>query len=645
MVGRIAIDDIRPSTPNGYPAKGVAGTELLVSCDLIADGHDQLAARVRFRHVNDTEWADAVLCEEEGDRWEGLIVPERVGRHELVVEAWKDRWGTWLHDTRLKLEAGADIGVELGDGAILLEERAKVATSEVADQLAGAIDALRDLTGPQDVRFDVAGHPSVGALMAGPLRPSDLVAAPPKPVWVDRERAMTGAWYELFPRSAGGIVGTTKRLDDIAAMGFDIVYLPPVHPIGHSHRKGPGNSLVAGPDDPGSPWAIGSEQGGHDTLHPELGTLKDFAALVDRARELGMEIALDYALQASPDHPWAKEHPEWFTRRSDGSIAYAENPPKKYQDIYPINFWPDEEADRVALWSACRDVLEVWIQRGVLVFRVDNPHTKPLAFWEWLIADVHSRTPEVVFLAEAFTKPKMMARLAEVGFSQSYTYFTWRTEAWELAEYLLEVSEDRTADYMRPNFWPTTPDILAGPLRDGPPAAFRLRALLAALMVPSWGCYSGYELCENVPASATNEEFFASEKFELKRREWKSPGSLTPFITSLNTIRRRHPSLQRLPGARVHSTDNEQLLAFSRMTPDRSDVVLVVANLDPHNVQSGWIHLDLEELRLPADEPYVAVDELTGESFEWSGSHPWVRLDPEWTPGHVLHLRRATPAP
>ncbi len=636
LLGRIAIDDVRPSTPSGEPAKAVAGEDLEVSCDLVADGHDVLAGRVRWRHRDDPDWSSSPLGDVGNDRWEAVIRPERIGPHDLVIEAWKDRWATWLHGTSKKLEAGQDLTVEMEDGALLLEERAD-------PDLAEAVGALRDVTLDLRARFEHVEHPAVAARMAGPQRPSDLVTSPAFPLWVDRERAAVGAWYEFFPRSEGGLVGSTKRLHEVAAMGFDVVYFPPVHPIGTSHRKGPGNTLVAGPEDPGSPWAIGSAEGGHTELHPELGSLKDFAGLVEEAELLDLEIALDYALQCSPDHPWVKDHPEWFHRRSDGTIAYAENPPKKYQDIYPINFWPDDDEDRLALWAACRDVLETWIGRGVTIFRVDNPHTKPLAFWQWVLADVRSRHPETVFLAEAFTRPKMMARLAEVGFSQSYTYFTWRTEAWELGEYLEEVTEGQACAYMRPAFWPNTPDILSGPLRDGPPSAFRMRALLAATMVPTWGVYSGFELCENVPASPQNEEYFASEKFELKRREWGSPSSLAPFLTALNGVRRRHPALRRLRGARVHTADNAQLFVYSRMTRARDDVVLVAVNLDPWNVQSGYLQLDLAALGLPLDQPYVVVDELTGDSYEWTGPNPWVRLDPAVAPGHVLALRRTTP--
>jgi starch synthase (maltosyl-transferring) len=479
----------------------------------------------------------------------------------------------------------------------------------------------------------------VADVLAGVPDPDDLTSSRAHRLWVDRERALVGAWYELFPRSEGGLRATADtRLPAVAAMGFDVLYLPPIHPVGRTHRKGRGNTLTPDPDDPGSPWAIGSEEGGHTAVHPDLGTLADFDHLVARADALGMEVALDYALQCSPDHPWVREHPEWFHQRPDGSIQYAENPPKKYEDIYPINFWPEQVSSRIELWDACREVLEHWIGHGVRIFRVDNPHTKPMAFWEWLIPDVQAHHPEVVFLAEAFTRPKVMAKLAEVGFSQSYTYFTWRNTKWELTSYLEEIAHGPKADYMRPNFWPNTPDILAGPLRDGPLSAFRMRLVLAATMVPSYGIYSGYELGENQPASQANEEYLWSEKYEVKRRDWDAAHSLAPLVTRLNDARRRHPALAQLRTIHFHPSSNDQVLAWSKHTDDRSDVVLVVVNLDPLRTHEDVIQLDLALLGLPPDAPFEAHDELTGTTYTW-GANPYVRLDPAVQPAHVLHLR------
>jgi starch synthase (maltosyl-transferring) len=491
-------------------------------------------------------------------------------------------------------------------------------------------------------RIVVEGWTDRGPIGTGPVDAPDLTASEPSLLWVDRERALVGAWYELFPRSFGGFRGVEARAREIAAMGFDVLYLPPIHPIGVTARKGPNNALVAGPDDPGSPWAIGSREGGHLSIHPDLGTVDDFVHLVDEVNANGMEVALDYALQCSPDHPWVLEHPEWFHHRPDGTIACAENPPKVYQDIYPLNFWPPTERDRVAMWEACKGILDYWISLGVRIFRVDNPHTKPIAFWEWVIAEVQKDHPDVVFLAEAFTRPRVMARLAEAGFSQSYTYFTWRTEQHGeegLWAYLEELARGPAADYMRPNFWPNTPDILAGPLRNGPPSAFALRLVLAATMSPSYGVYSGYELYENVPASDQSEEYLNSEKYEIKRRDYSRPDSLAPLMSRLNDVRRRHPALSRLRSIRFHPTTNPQVIAYSKQSDDREDAVLTVVNLDPLGPQEASIGLDLHALGLPLERPYKVVDELSGECFDWFGADPFVRLDPSTRVAHVFDLR------
>jgi len=634
VLGRLVIDAVRPSTPAGYPAKAVVGETVTVSADIFKDGHDTLAAQVRWRPKGG-RWRTAPMHEVVNDRWEGSFRAERLGPHELVVEAWTDRYTTWRRRVTTKLAAGQEIDLELEEGARLLEARAGGSPA-----LAGAVSALRsaDLAPPQ--RLGPALEAEVSSAMAGSDRATDLTASGARPLLVDRPRALRGAWYEMFPRSEGGFKGAAERLPAIAQMGFDLVYLPPIHPIGVTFRKGPDNSLVAGPEDPGSPWAIGGAEGGHTAIHPDLGDESDLRYFLERASEAGLEVAIDYALQCSPDHPWVKEHPEWFHHRPDGSIAYAENPPKRYQDIYPINFWPAAEADRVALWEECRAVLEHWISFGILTFRVDNPHTKPMAFWEWLIPRVQADHPETVFLAEAFTRPKVMAKLAEVGFSQSYTYFTWRNGADELREYLTELAHGPTADYMRPNFWPNTPDILSGPLRRGPLSAFRMRLVLAATLVPSYGIYSGYELGENEPASEDNEEYLHSEKYEIRRRDWDRPDSLAPFIGRVNDIRRRHPALGWLRNITFHHSANPAILVYSKHTEDRSDVVLVVVNLDPHNPAETTLWIDLGLLGFPWDAPYEAHDELSGQSFAWHGPEPYVRLDPADTPAHILHLRR-----
>ncbi|HVL04090.1 MAG TPA: alpha-1,4-glucan--maltose-1-phosphate maltosyltransferase, partial [Acidimicrobiales bacterium] len=576
MLGRIVIDDLRPRTlSRAFPPKAAVDEAVQVSGDIFADGHDILAARIRTRRKGSRKWRQEIPMVHVGnDRWEATASFEEVGAHEVVVEAWRDRFATWRHDITLKAGAGQDVAVELDEGARLLDALAPLVPEVRRALVDDAAASLRRTACSVEVRLNAGLDDAVAAAVEGTPLPGEVTAAPPTTVWVDRRRGLCSAWYELFPRSEGGLDGVTKRLPAVADMGFDVVYLPPVHPIGRSHRKGRDNTLGAGPDDVGSPWAIGAAEGGHTALHPDLGSFEDFDAMVAQAVALGMEIALDYALQCAPDHPWVSEHPEWFHHRPDGSIRYAENPPKKYEDIYPINFWPADDADRIALWDACREVVEFWMGHGVRIFRVDNPHTKPMAFWAWLIPQIQRDAPDVLFLAEAFTRPKVMAKLAEVGFTQSYTYFTWRTTKAELTAYATELSTGPQADYMRPNFWPNTPDILSGPLRNGSPAAFRMRLLLAATLVPSYGIYRGYEWCENVPQSDVNEEYRNSEKYELKPRGWDDEaGPLTPFIRRLNQVR---PALATLRGTLFHHSSKDALLVYSRVSPGDDDVVLCV---------------------------------------------------------------------
>ncbi len=640
VTGRIVIADPRPRTPTGrYPAKAVIGQPVTVSADVFRDGHDLLAARVGWRPAGEAKWRYAPMAELGNDRWTATIEPSALGRHEYQIEAWTDRFATWRRDVQVKQDAGQDISVELDEGVALLERRASDVPQSDRRRLLKAAEALRVRT--TDNLADAlaeALHPAVAALLSSVPDPIDLTPSEAFPLWVDRERAVFSAWYELFPRSEGGFRATADNaVPRVAGMGFDVLYLPPIHPIGVSHRKGPNNTLDAGPDDPGSPWAIGRAEGGHTAIDPGLGTIEDFEYLVQAARDHDMEIALDYALQCSPDHPWVKEHPAWFHHRPDGSIKYAENPPKKYQDIYPINFWPEGEGEKEALWQACKEIVDYWIGHGVRIFRVDNPHTKPLAFWEWMIPAVQADHPDVLFLAEAFTRPKVMSALAEVGFTQSYTYFTWRTTKWELRNYLEEIAQGPKADFMRPNFWPNTPDILAHPLRNGGPAAFRQRLVLAATLVPSYGIYGGYELMENAPASETNEEYLYSEKYEVKHRNWDDPASLAPLVAQLNDIRRRHPALAELGNVRFHGTFNEHMLAYSKRSADGSDTVLVVVNIDPFAPHEDTVVLDLEALGMPAHRPFTAYDELSGAVYTWQGPSAYVRLDP-YTAAHVFSL-------
>ena len=641
FLGAIVIDQIRPSTPGGDGRpKSSVGERTPVQARIFRDGHDLLAARVRWRKAGGRTWKHAPLNQTVNDVWVGNITCEAVGLHELVIEAWTDVFATWRKELRLKVGAGQDVTTELEEGARILERFLPDCAAKGRARVEETVGAIRDAKATMDIRLNAALDDALVPLVAGIPHQQDLTAAAPIPLWVDRERARWSAWYEFFPRSEGGFKGSLDRLDAVAEMGFDIVYFPPIHPIGTTARKGPNNTLTPGPDDPGSPWAIGGPEGGHTAIHPDLGSEEDFAAVVERARELGMELALDYALQCSPDHPWVTEHPEWFHHRPDGTIKHAENPPKKYQDIYPLNFWPEDDADRVALWEACRDVLRYWIDRGVEIFRVDNPHTKPLAFWQWCIAEIQADHPDVLFLAEAFTRPAMMSKLAEIGFSQSYTYFTWRTEKWELQEYLTELAHGPLADIMRPNFWPNTPDILSGPLRHGNRAAFLLRYLLAATLTPNHGVYSGYELRENEPASDANEEYLHSEKYEVKDRDWDRPDSLAPFLRKVNEVKRAHPALQQLRDIRFHHVDNDQILAFTKGHVDDGDLVLVVVTLDPVHTQEATVHLDLQAVGLPEWEAYRAHDELTGETYEWQGGANYVRFEPALDRvGHVLDLR------
>jgi len=639
MTGRIVIDDISPSTPNGFAPSVLVGEALGVGATIFRDGHGLLAAQVRWRREGSDRWGVLPLVPGYEDRWTATLSFEEIGRYEVVIDAWTRRFATWRRDLQRWLSVGEDVASELLAGADLLSELSERVPSADRARLEAAIKTMRTTTCADRVRLDAGLDDAVVALVDRVADPWDATSSATVVVEVERRRAGVGAWYEMFPRTEGGLRGSIDRLDAIAEMGFDVVYLPPIHPIGVTGRKGRGNSPTALPGEVGSPWAIGSPAGGHCSIEPTLGTLADFDAFVEAAAERGLEVALDYALQCSPDHPWVQEHPAWFRRRGDGSIRYAENPPKRYQDIYPLDFWTAEEADRIDLWTACHQILEFWIDRGVRIFRVDNPHTKPMVFWEWLIPLVRSRHPDVVFLSEAFTKPAMMHRLAEVGFSQSYTYFTWRHEPWDVRAYVEELAYGPARGYFRPTFWPTTPDILAGVLRNGNRAAFQLRALLAALLSPSYGIYSGYELCENRPASPDNEEFADSEKYQLVERDWLRPDSLAPFLASLNTIRRAHSACESLDVV-FHHSENDRMLAWSK-----GDLV-VIANFDVSGPQESTVWIDAASMGLP--ERFEVVDLLDDDvTYRWQGGGNYVRLDPSHAVAHVFRIepdRPGTPA-
>lgn len=642
--GRIVLRDLAPMIPDRGAAKAILGSPVDVGVTAFRDGHGELAVRARRRRIGGV-WIHSPLTAALDDRFVGAVTFDELGVHELVFDGWTDRFSTWRRDMVLWLDAGEDVDSELLVGAGIIDELLPRASVEHRDRLSDAAKTMRSETCALRVRLDAGLDDAVAQALAGVADPFDLTSSASVAIRVERERAAIGAWYEFFPRSEGGFApaddhpaGAIARLDAIADMGFDVVYLPPVHPIGATKRKGRNNSLTAGPQDPGSPWAIGSADGGHTAVDPSLGSLADFDRFMGRAAELGLEVALDYALQCSPDHPWLTEHPEWFAHRPDGTIRYAENPPKKYQDIHPLDFWPLADA-RAELWDECLRVLRFWMDHGVRVFRVDNPHTKPVAFWEWLLAQVAKTDPDVVFLSEAFTHPAMMGELAEVGFSQSYTYFTWRTTAGELREYIGQLAHGAGRDWFRPNFWPTTPDILAGPLRHGSRAVFVQRAVVAALASPSWGIYSGYELCENTPQSDTNEEFADSEKYRLVPRDWSDPSSLAPVITTLNRIRRDHPSVLGLTSTRFVETSDHRLLAWTRTLADGSDPVLVIVNCEPDVDIESSVALDAHSLGL--GDTVVARDELTGETWEWRHGDNYVRLDSERV-AHVMALSNPT---
>ncbi len=657
-IGRIPIIDVGPVVQGGrWPAKAVVGEAVEVTARVFREGHDAVAATAVLVRPDGTVHSSVRmdLVSAGLDTYRADLVPDAVGHWTFRVEGWSDPYATWRHDATIKVEAGVDVELMLAEGALLLERAAEREglAPEVATPLREAVLGLRDARRrPPLARLAAALAPDVvAALATAPLR-DHVTSSGDHRLVVERPRALVGSWYEFFPRSEGaqqdpvtgqwrsGTLRTAaERLPAIADMGFDVVYLTPIHPIGTTYRKGRNNSLTCAPGDPGSPYAIGSPDGGHDAIHPELGTFDDFDAFVARARDLGMEVALDVALQCSPDHPWVTAHPEWFTTRVDGSIAYAENPPKKYQDIYPLNFDNDPEG----IYAEIRRVLQVWIDHGVTAFRVDNPHTKPLVFWERLLADVAQDHPDVIFLAEAFTRPAMMHTLAMIGFHQSYTYFTWRTTAAELAEYLEEVSGDAST-YMRPSFWPTTHDILTPYMQHGGAAAFAIRAVLAATGSPTWGIYSGYELVENVPRPGVEEQI-DNEKYEIKPRDWAAADAIgiSRLLTQLNAIRREHVALQRLRGLTVHPTSNDALLCFSRrVTAAQSptgtqDTVLVVVTTDPHHVREGTLSLDLAALGVDGTT-FTVHDLLSGATYSWDAS-PYVRLDPTGQVAHVLAVR------
>ena len=639
---RVVIEAVSPEIDAGrFPAKRTIGERITVEANIFADGHDALAAVLRWRHQSSTLWNDVPMVPIVNDRWRGEFMVGELGRYFYTIQGWVDAFETWSRQFAKRVEAGQEITLELEVAARMLEAAATRADGSDSNRLQAYAGAIR--------KGRAAASAALGDELAQLMEryaDKSLAVTYPKEleVVVDPERARFSTWYEFFPRSAGnpGEHGTFKdverRLPEIEQMGFDVLYLPPIHPIGKSHRKGANNSPAAGIDEPGSPWAIGSEEGGHKSINPRLGTLHDFHHLLHAAGEHGMHVALDIAFQCSPDHPYTREHPEWFKHRPDGSIQYAENPPKKYEDIFPFDFETESWRE---LWEELLSIVIYWIEEGVTVFRIDNPHTKPFAFWEWLIGEVKRQHPDVILLAEAFTRPKVMYRLAKVGFTQSYTYFAWRNTTAELAQYFTELSLPPLRDYFRPNLWPNTPDILTEYLQTGGRASFAARLLLAGTLGASYGVYGpAFELCEGRAREPGSEEYLDSEKYQIRAWDRDHPDSIRELITLVNKVRRENPALQSDRGLTFHPTENDHLIAYTKSTPDLADVVLTVVNVDPHHTQSGMVTLPLEELGIRRDRGYQAHELLSGARYLWNGPRNFVEINPHAIPAQIFRFRR-----
>jgi starch synthase (maltosyl-transferring) len=638
---RAFIEEVRPGVDCGRAAlKRVLKETVEVEADVIAEGHERIACALLHAQAGNDTWTTIPMAELEEDVWHASFVPATLGRHRYTVAAWIDAFATWRHKFERRTDP-ADIDLALREAAALVRAAAARARGPERGALLAYAASLESDAPLEERRLTALTEALRELMAASPDRSLETVYDPPLEVVVERPLARYAAWYELFPRSTaepparhGTLATAARRLSYVAGMGFDVVYLPPIHPIGAGHRKGRNNALTATTDDPGSPWAIGAASGGHKSVHEELGTLEDFASFRLAAERLGLEVALDIAFQCSPEHPYVHEHPLWFARRPDGSVQFAENPPKKYEDIYPIDFGT---AEWRALWVELRDVVLFWVDHGVKIFRVDNPHTKPFEFWRWLIADVQSRHPDTIFLAEAFSRPRVMYRLAKLGFSQSYTYFTWRNTKQELTDYFTELK--RTRDWFRPNLWPNTPDILHEYLQTGGRPAFMARAALAATLGASYGIYGpAFELLEHLPREAGSEEYLDSEKYELKRWELAREDSLKDFLTRLNKIRRENAALQHDDMLTFRQIDNDRLICYSKTSRDNNNVVLVVVNLDPQHAQSGFIDVPLDEWSLAPHEAYYAHELLSGQRFEWQGPRVFVTLSPAECPVFVFRI-------
>jgi starch synthase (maltosyl-transferring) len=638
---RVVIEGVSPEVDGGqFAAKSIVGDPLEIQADVFADGHDVVRCVLRYQFASARTWTETPMEFLGNDRWRANLTPDRLGLWQFEIAGWVDHFETWLSGIEKKTEAGVDISVELEIGAAWFASAAGRAKGGDSRSLSSLAERLADTSlSPEERLSKGTALEAVALARAYPDR-SRETRSRRWPIVADREKAVYSTWYELFPRSwskkegeHGTFADVEARLDYVADMGFDVLYLPPIHPIGTTYRKGANNTLGAGTDDPGVPWAIGSEDGGHTDINPELGTIDDLRSLRDAAEARGIELALDIAFQCSPDHPWVSAHPEWFRQRPDGTIQYAENPPKKYQDIYPLDF---ETSDPEGLWGALKGVFDHWIDAGIRIFRVDNPHTKSFPFWDWVIPEIRGDHPDVIFLAEAFTRPAVMHRLAKSGFNQSYTYFAWRSTKWELTQYMSDLAA--VSDYFRPTFWPNTPDILTEELQTGGRAAFITRYVLAATLGPACGIYGpAFELMEHQPLRDGSEEYLNSEKYQIRHWDLDREDSLARVISRVNRARRAHRALQRQQGLTFHPTDNEMILCYSKRAGD--DVVLVIANLDSHHIQSGWVQLDLAALGVDPELRYSVHDLLTDRRYQWDGQHNFVQLDPAGIPAHMFTIR------
>jgi starch synthase (maltosyl-transferring) len=643
---RVVIEHVEPEVDGGrFPIKRTVGDEVRVRADIYADGHDLLGAMLLYRAVGEGTWVEAPMRVVNNDRWEASFRVGTLGRFAYTIVAWADAFQTWSADLRKRADAGQEIAVDVLIGAEIVRAAAGRASAKDAKKLGETAAKLKaSAKEDREAALGIARNAELALLVsANRDRAADARYEKELAVVVDPEKARFSAWYEMFPRSCttdpkrhGTFRDCVDRLPYIAGMGFDILYLPPIHPIGRAERKGKNNSATPLPEDTGSPWAIGAKQGGHKGIHPQLGSLEDFKALVGKARDFGIDVALDIAFQCSPDHPYVKEHREWFRERPDGTVQYAENPPKKYQDIYPFDF---DSVGAPALWEELKSVVVYWIEQGIHVFRVDNPHTKPFAFWEWMIGEVKREHPEVIFLSEAFTRPKVMYQLAKLGFTQSYTYFAWKNTSWEITQYFTELEEGGVLEYFRPNLWPNTPDILNEYLQKSGRPGFVVRLILAATLGASYGIYGpAFELCEGRAVREGSEEYLDSEKYQIRVWNTNNPNSLRDLITHVNGIRRGSPALQWNAGLKFHPVDNAQMIAYSKVCDDPADMIFVVVNLDPHNRQAGWVTVDVDALHLGTEESYQVHDLLTDARYVWHGSRNFVELNPTVLPAHIFRV-------